>query len=895
MDNMIIERAKTAAIARDFALAARLYKGELKKDPNNMEILRALADIYVKSGEDEKAIPYYENLLTFNSHDVMSMNSLGAIYRRLKQYEKSIDILTKALDEDEKTAVINYTLGFTYKDMGNLEDAIDCFENVITENPNDVLAYNHLGVIYTSLKEYIKAEATFRRGLQIDPNHPIIQYNLAHTYEGLKDYTSAGRCYELALKSKPGWTDAVKDYASLLISCKKTIQASANVKKACAIYPRDAELQSLLGRIYLKQFDWENAEKAFTKAHNVKPNDLIILSGLAEACEKNGNAVKAAEYLKEAAEKPDAQTDLKKQYAHILLTAKNLGLAYQIIQEMHEANPNDVEVLDLRAQYAICLGDTGRVAECFDEIGKKFPDYAHHYLDGARRYFQNESYEEAFKLVYEYSNRRNNNAAAYNLKGDIYVAQKNYRMAICTFWEAVATAEENVAAKKALRYLEDIEPEVSQTVEKPVVEEEEESDLLELIEDEEFDFGAMTGKTIEDEEDANLDELKKSEDASFEEVAESVNALADHEVPIENSDFTVDDLEDIDIDELEDEPEEEEEEPPLKVENAPLTFEPDSPATIQSPQIADSVKEAAERAEEIAKSVAEAQEKMLDALEKLQEQKKADKTDEADDFSEQLNKHSPIEQSFTAPEAEPDVKESMESAGNGSRRGLGDEVTFSDPFGDGNDFNATPESILASPVDRSVKGSNMFQEPEFSEPEMSDPFQAFEDYNPGMPEFSDPKFDEFDDIQKNLEAARAFKDAKNFIPKIIKMLEDKDKAERFHSEIDLFTKLRSLSDFLSPEEKKVFMSSRTRLLMDYLVAKMSGSPGLLKTMQGLVKSGALGNDVDPAVMEKAVAGLTGDELTKKVLNDMKEMTESLADRDLAKALRDAADEALAKL
>jgi len=879
---MIIERAKTAAIARDFSLAARLYKGELKKDPNNMEILRALADIYVKSGEDEKAIPYYENLLTFNAHDVMAMNSLGAIYRRLKQYDKSIDILTKALDEDEKTAVINYTLGFTYKDMGNQEDAIECFENVITENPNDVLAYNHLGVIYTSLKEYAKAEATFRRGLQIDPNHPIIQYNLAHTYEGLKDYTSAGRCYELALKSKPGWTDAVKDYASLLINCKKTIQASAIVKKTCAIFPRDADLQSLLGRIYMKQYDWDNAEKTFTKAHNVKPNDVLILSGLAEACEKNGNAEKAASLLKEEAEKPDAKADLKKQYAHILLTAKNLGLAYQIIQAMHEADPNDVEVLDLRAQYAICFGDTGRVDECFAEIAKKFPDYAHHYLDGARRYFQNGNFDYAFKLVYEYSNRRSTNAAAYNLKGEIYTAQKNYRMAICTYWEAVATAEENVAAKKALRILEDIDPEVSQEVEKPVVEEEEESDLLELIEDEEFDFGAMTGKSIDDEIDANLDELKKNEDASFEEVAESVNALSDREVPVEDGEFTVDDLEDIDPDALEEEPEEEEEEPPLIVENAPLSFQPDSPATIESQQIADSVKEAADRAEEIAKSVAEAQEKMLDALEKLQQKKEED---EEDDLSEQFRKPSPLEQSFTAPEED-------DSLGRSRSGGLGDDLTFSDPFSDG---STSGDSILASPVDRSLSGSSLFQEPDFSEPEQNDPFQAFEDYNSGLQDFTDPKFEEFDEIQKNLEAARAFKDAKNFIPKIIRMLEDKDKAERFHSEIDLFTKLRSLSDYLSPEDKKTFMSSRTRLLMDYLVAKMSGSPGLLKTMQGLVKSGALGNDVDPDLMEKAVAGLTGDELTKKVLNDMKKMTDSLADRDLAKALKDAADEALDQL
>ena len=887
MDNMIIERAKTAALARDFSLAARLYKGELKKDPNNMDILRALADIYVKSGEDEKAIPYYENLLTFNAHDVMSMNSLGAIYRRLKQYEKSIDILTKALDEDEKTAVINYTLGFTYKDMGNLEDAIECFENVITENPNDVLAYNHLGVIYTGLKEYAKAEATFHRGLQIDPNHPIIQYNLAHTYEGLKDYTSAGRCYELALKSKPGWTDAVIDYSSLLINCKKTIQASAIVKKTCAIYPRDAELQSLLGRIYMKQYDWENAEKAFTKAHSVKPNDLIILSGLAEALEKNGKAEKAAELLKDAAEKPDAKIDLKKQYAHILLSEKNLGAAYQIIQQLQKINPDDVQVLDLCAQYAICMGDTSHFDKCFNEIKNKYPNYAHHFLDGARRYFQNGNFDYALKLADEYSNRRNTNAAVYNLSGEIYTAQKNYRMAICTYWEAVASAEENIAAKKALQYLEDIEPEVSHEVEKPVIEEEEESDLLELIEDEEFDFGAMSGKTIEEDDDTSLDELKKSEDATFEEVAESVNALADHEVPVENGDFTVDDLEDIDIDELEEEPEEEEEESPIKVENEPLSFQPDSPATIQSPELADSLREAAERAEEIAKSVAEAQEKMLDALEKLQQNQNNE--GERSDLIDQIEKVSPLEQSFTTPENDPNLN------GISGKGGFGSDVTFSDPFQTEKGFAASPESIFSSPVDQTIKDSSMFQEPDFSEPVQADPFQAFEDYNTGMTEFFDPKFEDINEIQKNLEAARTIKEAKSFIPKIIRMLEDKDKAERFHSEIDLFTKLRSLSTYLEPKDKKVFMGSRTRLLMDFLVAKMSGRPGLLKTMQGLVKSGALGNDVDPAVMEKAVAGLTGDELTKKVLNDLKKMTDSLADRDLAKALKDAADEALSRL
>ena len=94
--NLILTRAQGAVISRDFPTAARLYKQLLKDDPSNVDYLKELGSIYVKNGEDAKAIPYYEQIITFYPHYIDAMTSLGAIYRRLKRYEESIEILSPA-------------------------------------------------------------------------------------------------------------------------------------------------------------------------------------------------------------------------------------------------------------------------------------------------------------------------------------------------------------------------------------------------------------------------------------------------------------------------------------------------------------------------------------------------------------------------------------------------------------------------------------------------------------------------------------------------------------------------------------------------------------------------------------------------------------------------------
>ena len=298
--DLVLSKAQNAVLAHDWSTAATLYKELLRGNESNVDYLKELGSIYVKAGEDEKAIPYYEQIITFYPHYIQAMNSLGAIFRRLKRYEESIRILQRAKDEGRDTASVNYNLGFTYKEMGNFQDAIEAFNSVIAENPDDVLAYNHLGSIYLAQKDYQKSITAYKRGLQVDPNHPILNYNLACCYEAAKSYPDAVRCYNAALKTRPGWTDAIRDFSGLLIKCQQTKAAQDLVEQSIKLHPMDTNLLYLLGDIYLHQFDYKNAAHTLKKADSIKGNDIKILSALAGALEQGAKTEEALEKVLEA-------------------------------------------------------------------------------------------------------------------------------------------------------------------------------------------------------------------------------------------------------------------------------------------------------------------------------------------------------------------------------------------------------------------------------------------------------------------------------------------------------------------------------------------------------------------------------------------------------------------
>lgn len=450
-NSLILTKAQNAITAHDWATAARLYKELLRSDESNVEYLKQLGSIYVRAGQDEKAIPYYEQIITFNPDNTDSMVSLGAIFRRLKRYEDSVNILHKAQDISSSNPNINYNLGFTYKEMGDYDDAIDAFESVISRNPDDVLAHNHLGSIYSAKKEYEPAIAAFKRGLQVDQNHPILNYNLAHVYEATKNYPEAVRSYEIALKTRPGWLDAIRDFSELLIRCQDTKQAQELVEQSIKLHPDDVDLLCILGRIYLNQFDYDNATKTFKKAETLKQHDINILVGLSKSLEKGMKIDQAMEKILDAVDIAPENLEVCKQYAHVLLSAQRYEKALDLIKTIDEkSDGKDLQILDLYGQYFVCRGDEEAANTYFDKIKKINHHYKDYMINAADRYIQTGNYEKAEEMANHFVDSRPQLPEGYNLLGTINAVRGDLKKAKSDYEKGVSLKNPNIYAVKEL-------------------------------------------------------------------------------------------------------------------------------------------------------------------------------------------------------------------------------------------------------------------------------------------------------------------------------------------------------------------------------------------------------------------------------------------------------------
>ena len=957
--SLILTRAKSASIAHDFTTAARLYKELLSEDQSNVEYLKQLGSIYVQAGEDEKAIPYYQQIITFYPHYVEAMNSLGAIYRRLKRYEESIEILQRALDEDRQLPTVNYNLGFTYKEMGNYKDAIDSFEKVIHSNPDDVLAYNHLGSIYFAQKDYQKSIASYKRGLQIDHNHPILNYNLAHCYEASNNVADAIRCYKLALKTRPGWKDAIKDYTVLLMSVSDNKEAADIIKQGIKLYPNNTEMLILLGDIYLNNYDYSEAEKIFKKASSLEPENVKSLIGLSKALEKSDKSEYALDAIMSALELEPENQVAQKQYAQSLLSEKDYDEAKNVIDSLDKPeNSKDLQLLDLNGQYYICKDNEEKAKVYYDKIKHINHHYKDYMINAANRFAQRGKYEKAEIYASEYLVHRPESVDGYNTMGKINYLKEDYDKAMEYYKKGLKLGKNNAQAEKWIKTISDQvnrEKLFAEKVEEIEEEAAKEESLKEAqnsnenndAETDDFDFSVIgstsplqEGLTKEEDDIWNVgdeDEEAVEENSPEEEKKES----EDKKLPQENEPKMVelandeeladffDDKKNDDLDqslespaenkEVEEKEEEKEKEPeyveaiPSERKNAddalaeglsqeeeedPFDLFGDPVPSRESEEYEEEIEEPVRKTEKYEKpSRIEKEDRPdFDSLPDMNQlhnyaREAAETMMSAQKMVNQMTRQQEVLQRQT----EEALRNAMENIQNMQAKKMLEQ-------------DRKLESLMDSPEEMYVepKKEEVLSQDDFALEEKTSDMDALltEDFVKERPaeeevvaveenpqeESEFPEEEENDNLKEKVTSLTT----QDMLKTIERILSDDDAASSNADKIEMFKKLRLLCDYLPETEKDTFQSCRNRMLIDYIISKLSGKPGLLITAQSLIKSGILGEAYD-SQLEKKCDEEMNNELIRKVIKIMKSMACQLEDKALSEAMKASADNILERI
>jgi tetratricopeptide (TPR) repeat protein len=978
-NSLILSRADSAVMSRDYALAARLYSTLLKDSPSDLELLKRLGNVYIKSGEDKKAQDIYETLLTLEPKNPDFLLTLGGIYRRIKMYDKSIEVLNKALKAGAKEVQVYYNLGFTYKFQENFKDAIDCFETVVTLNPNDVLAYNHMGSIYEKKKEYDAAIQAYQMGLKVDPNHPILHFNLAQTYEASGNIDGSIREYEAALRYKPGWKEAYVEYARLLFKKGRIKEAENVTEQAIKVNGDSARLQSLMGDIYMAEDFYEGAEERYHLSLKSDPKRVKALLGLAKAYEaqgKNADAVEAIQKAKSIAVDDDR---VIKDSVSINLSAKKLAAANKDIKALFEKDQDDLETLDLAGQYYICSDEETRADDCYKKIESFDPSYKMHLKNASKRYKQKGKLDKAQDVLKEYIRQTApSNATTYVALGKIEEEMGNPNEALAAYNRALELGSENKMAKTASSRIaasigkENIQTDVDLGLDDDLNAGFDETDSVQIdmgqeenLEEEnaeeedtlttdDFDFDAF-GKSplLDDEPEIDFGDIADTTDEEEEEdeKANDMNLLDDEsalkEKPEEEEkpfdfDSAIPDEPASEEPPYSSEPAREEDEPAYNSEPAyeppyepqPQRYEPprdypprDYPPQNYAPdpraderlrelenanrdlmnkmaQIEDNAKKASDSAEKAwyaaqkaadnAQAIEQSQDELNEKMALMAEEaaKKAAEALEEYKAEKEAEKEAEEEAASAAAEEIPEEPQESQESEEPSEEDDFDDL-FDDILGTTVPGEEEPEEEPAQePVEEDV--TDQFSEPEPAEqteitietepepepePEVEEePVEESEPESEPEPEPEPPTFDSA--VQK----------ATEMIPAIENILK-KDGSDRDYSaEIKLFKTLRALSESLPENERKEFLQSRTRVTLDYLIAKLEGRPGLLKTSHALRKSGAL---TDYVQEEDVNTDYSQDELARIVVTDMKALAGFLEEDDLVVALNKLADSFLA--
>lgn len=157
--------------------ALDLYRTALARGIDSGRLHSRIADLSLKAGKRDQAIPEYEKAAQFNPSDLDSQTNLATAYLQ----------------------------------SGRATDAERVFKWILTSDPDHAAAQNGLGLIAIQRHDGTAARGYFERAVQLNPDLVEAQLNLGLIYEMAGDKVRARACFEtfLAKASRTQYSDII--------------------------------------------------------------------------------------------------------------------------------------------------------------------------------------------------------------------------------------------------------------------------------------------------------------------------------------------------------------------------------------------------------------------------------------------------------------------------------------------------------------------------------------------------------------------------------------------------------------------------------------------------------------------------------------------------------------
>jgi tetratricopeptide (TPR) repeat protein len=243
-------------------------------DPeSNRKITKAIASLYAKTGEPEKAEQLFQRIINESPKDANSYDLYASYLESEGRYDEALENYRKAYQLDPENSGVAFRLGNTYFELKRYLEAVEFLKKAKEAFSEDIEIIKKLAESYSELAQYEKAIEEYKSIIKIIPAHVSSRIQIGNAYLKMKQYKKAESYYKEALKLEPGNLSVYYQLINLELTRKNLSGVQAYINKGFSIDPNDYILLGLhgdyyyrLGLNYMQQKKWNPSIESFEEA-----------------------------------------------------------------------------------------------------------------------------------------------------------------------------------------------------------------------------------------------------------------------------------------------------------------------------------------------------------------------------------------------------------------------------------------------------------------------------------------------------------------------------------------------------------------------------------------------------------------------------------------------------
>ena len=270
-------------------IASEHFLEAYRLKPNNISINLNLANSLLETGENEKAINFYDYLIKTNPNVSTTWCYKKISLKNLKNYDQAINCFKQSLLLDKYNEKAYFNLGSVYRSIKLFEEGVSLFETALKlfNSPNILeVIYTNLSNLFLDIKgsqfgeDYSIVHSYAQKALDINPQNYIALNNLAMSNLFEMKHELAAKQLENVISIKPIFAAAHRNLGSLYNHLGKQELAEKYLKNSIQLEPEDVSKNFLLSEVLLSQNKFLEAWKYYEyrwvdtgdQAPKVKPN-----------------------------------------------------------------------------------------------------------------------------------------------------------------------------------------------------------------------------------------------------------------------------------------------------------------------------------------------------------------------------------------------------------------------------------------------------------------------------------------------------------------------------------------------------------------------------------------------------------------------------------------------